>query len=47
MEIVKLFQAGGTFMYPILIVLAIGLVIAVERFIYLIRTEKATTSVWT
>ena len=47
MEIVKLFQAGGTFMYPILIVLAIGLVIAVERFIYLIRTEKATNSVWT
>ena len=47
MEIVKLFQAGGTFMYPILIVLAIGLVIAVERFIYLIRTEKTTNSVWT
>ena len=47
MEIVKLFQAGGTFMYPILIVFAIGFVIAVERFIYLLKTEKATNSVWT
>ncbi len=47
MEIVKLFQAGGTFMYPILLVLALGLVIAIERFVYLLRTEKATNSVWT
>jgi biopolymer transport protein ExbB/TolQ len=46
MEIVKLFQAGGTFMYPILLVLSLGLVIAIERFIYLLRTEKATNSVW-
>ncbi len=46
MEIVKLFQAGGTFMYPILLVLALGLVIAIERFVYLLRTEKATNSVW-
>ncbi|PKG83062.1 flagellar motor protein MotA [Colwellia sp. 75C3] len=46
MEIVKLFQAGGTFMYPILLVLALGLVIAIERFVYLFRTEKATNSVW-
>ena len=46
MEIVKLFQAGGTFMYPILLVLAVGLVIAIERFVYLYRTEKSTNSVW-
>ncbi len=46
MEIVKLFQAGGTFMYPILLVLSLGLVIAIERFVYLLRTEKATNSVW-
>jgi biopolymer transport protein ExbB/TolQ len=46
MEIVKLFQAGGTFMYPILVVLALGLVIAIERFVYLLKTEKATNSVW-
>jgi len=46
MEIVKLFQAGGTFMYPILLVLALGLVIAIERLVYLLKTEKATNLVW-
>jgi biopolymer transport protein ExbB len=47
MELIKLFQAGGTFMYPILFVFAIGFVIAVDRLIYLMRTERATNSVWT
>jgi biopolymer transport protein ExbB/TolQ len=46
MEIVQLFQAGGTFMYPILLVLALGLIIAVERFIFLFNTERSTNSVW-
>lgn len=47
MEIVKLFQAGGTFMYPILLVLAIGLVISIERFIYLMKTQRNTNNIWT
>lgn len=34
-EIVSFFQTGGPFMYPILIVLAIGVAIAIERYIYL------------
>jgi biopolymer transport protein ExbB/TolQ len=46
MEIVQLFQAGGTFMYPILLVLALGLIIAVERFVFLFNTERSTNSVW-
>lgn len=46
MEIVKLFQAGGTFMYPILFVLAIGLAISIERFIYLSKVQRATNSLW-
>lgn len=33
--IVDFFQDGGVFMYPIMIVLAIGLAIAVERYMYL------------
>ena len=33
--IVSFFQTGGPFMYPILIVLAIGVAIAFERYIYL------------
>lgn len=33
--IVDFFQDGGTFMYPIMIVLAIGTAIAIERYMYL------------
>lgn len=33
--IVDFFQDGGIFMYPIMIVLALGLSIAIERYIYL------------
>lgn len=33
--IVDFFQDGGVFMYPIMIVLAIGLAIALERYMYL------------
>ena len=33
--IVDFFQDGGVFMYPIMIVLAIGLAIALERYLYL------------
>ncbi|TDF34673.1 MotA/TolQ/ExbB proton channel family protein [Alteromonadaceae bacterium M269] len=33
--IVRFFQEGGSFMFPIAIVLAIGLAIALERFIFL------------
>jgi biopolymer transport protein ExbB len=34
-SIVSFFQQGGIFMYPIMVVLAIGLAIALERYIYL------------
>lgn len=34
-SIVSFFQDGGPFMYPIVVVLAIGLAIALERYIYL------------
>lgn len=46
MEIVKFFQTGGPFMYPILVVFAIGLAIAIERYLYLSRTHKLTIKVW-
>ena len=38
--IIDFFQSGGPFMYPILIVLAIGLAITLERYLYL-STAKA------
>ncbi len=46
MEIVKLFQAGGTFMYPILAIFAIGVAIALERYFYLSKTNRMTNKVW-
>jgi hypothetical protein len=33
--VIRFFQDGGPFMYPILIVLAIGLAITVERWLHL------------
>ena len=33
--IVNFFQSGGVFMYPIMVVLALGVAIAIERYIYL------------
>ncbi len=36
-EIVRFFQGGGSFMYPIAVVAALGFSIAVERFIVLTR----------
>ena len=46
MEFVKFFQTGGPFMYPILIVFAIGLAIAMERFLFLSRTDSRTKKMW-
>ena len=46
MEVVKFFQTGGPFMYPILIVLALGIAIAIERFLYITKTHKKTKKIW-
>ena len=46
MEIVKFFQTGGPFMYPILIVFALGLAITLERFMYLSKTHSRTKKIW-
>ncbi len=43
-SIVAFFQKGGMFMYPILLVFAVGMAIAFERWVQLhrIRTENRT-----
>ena len=46
MEFAKIFQSGGPFMYPILIVFAIGMAITIERFFFLMRTHSRTQKVW-
>lgn len=46
MEIVKFFQTGGPFMYPILIIFSIGVAIALERFVYLRKAQILTKKTW-
>ena len=45
-SIVGFFSTGGLFMYPILVVFAIGVAIAVERYITLTRIRNDNSSVW-
>lgn len=44
--IVTFFQQGGLFMYPIVVVLALGLAIAVERWLYLTMTTAKNKVLW-
>lgn len=44
--VVPFFQKGGVFMYIILGVLALGLAIALERFIYLSAAKGGSRKVW-
>ena len=45
--VARFFQNGGVFMYPIVITLAIGLAIIIERLVYLTKAEKENRDVWT
>ena len=42
-SVVRFFQEGGVFMYPIMLVFGIGIVIAIERYLYL--TVAKTSSI--
>ena len=44
--VIRFFQSGGPFMYPILLVLAIGAAIAIERYIYLTFVRARNKGVW-
>ncbi|MGD8808475.1 MAG: MotA/TolQ/ExbB proton channel family protein [Gammaproteobacteria bacterium] len=44
--IVRFFQEGGVFMYPIVLVLALGLAIALERWLFLTTTKAMNKSMW-
>jgi biopolymer transport protein ExbB len=46
MEIVKFFQSGGPFMYPILAVFALGVAISLERFFYLSIASRKIRKIW-
>jgi biopolymer transport protein ExbB len=45
-SIVGFFSTGGPFMYPILIVFAVGAAIAIERYITLSRVTYSNQSMW-
>jgi biopolymer transport protein ExbB len=45
-SIVSFFQKGGLFMYPILLVFALGVAIAFERWVQLSRIQSANRKMW-
>jgi biopolymer transport protein ExbB/TolQ len=44
--IIRFFKEGGVFMYPILVIFAGGLAIAIERWIYLTRATGSNMRTW-
>ncbi|MEQ9563036.1 MAG: MotA/TolQ/ExbB proton channel family protein, partial [Woeseiaceae bacterium] len=44
--LVNFFSSGGLFMYPILLVFAVGFAIALERYITLARVTSKNQVVW-
>jgi biopolymer transport protein ExbB len=45
-SVIGFFQNGGVFMYPIVVVLALGLAISIERYFYLSKTSVSNRMVW-
>ena len=45
-SVLRFFVAGGPFMFPILIVFAAGIAIAVERYITLTRVRRQNDAMW-
>lgn len=45
-SIINFFQDGGTFMYPIAFVFVLGVVLVIERFIYLRITRVRNQATW-
>ena len=45
-SVVGFFQSGGLFMYPIMVVLALGLAIAIERYVYLSLAKTTNQRLW-
>lgn len=44
--IVRFFQEGGAFMYPITLIFALGVAIAIERFMYLNNSRNGNRKIW-
>lgn len=46
MDFIKFIQDGGFFMYPILLIGALGIAIVVERYLFLNRIKKQNRALW-
>lgn len=46
MAVIRFFQDGGAFMWPILIILGLGLAVALERYFYLSKTTRSVKKTW-
>jgi biopolymer transport protein ExbB/TolQ len=44
--IARFFQHGGTFMWPIALVLVVGVAIAIERYVYLTAARSRNRALW-
>ncbi len=44
--VIRFFQEGGVFMYPIVVVLALGVAIAMERYVYLTAARATNRKAW-
>jgi biopolymer transport protein ExbB len=45
-SIVKFFQDGGFFLYPLVIIFVVGVVISIERWVYLTKETIKNRSLW-
>ena len=45
-SIVKFFQDGGFFLYPLVVIFVVGVVISIERWIYLTKETIKNRSLW-
>ena len=43
---IKFFQDCGLFIYPSILIMALGLAIAIERFMFLTRARNENRKVW-
>lgn len=43
---ITFFQNGGLVMYPIMLILAIGIAIAIERYLFLSVSKRSNTKMW-
>jgi biopolymer transport protein ExbB len=43
---VNFFQDGGFFLYPLALIFVVGVVIAIERFVYLTRETSSNRALW-